>query len=139
MPEGQLLQRLRRYFADDAKVGHLRLAHDIFNELFNRDIDLILRLHCNIGEIRVNSDGEVGRERPGRRGPYEHEYRLVRVVFKNLVAGDERKLDVDGGGLVSLVFDLRLGEGGPAVDAPVDGLLLPVGLTPFEELRHLLE
>ena len=78
---------------------------------------------------RVERDGEVGRNGPGRRRPDERGHLAAAraparaTPVPRALAGVERELHVDRRRGVRLVLDLGLGQRRAAVDAPVHRLL----------------
>jgi hypothetical protein len=103
-------------------LGHLR------RQRFRHDHDAAACLVRGVVEVRVERDRQVRRNRPRRRGPDQHRHvpplelreprrELVRALRR------QRELHINRRRGVLLVFDFRLGKRGPAVDAPMDGLL----------------
>ncbi len=84
-----------------------------------------LPLDQDVVQRRVEADGHVGRQRPGRGGP-DGQRDLARVAGAAGTVERRRiqrcKGHVDGGGLLVLVLHLGLGQGGTAVRAPVHRL-----------------
>ncbi len=71
----------------------------------------------------MHRDGQVGRQRPGRRGPDDGEGRTpAQRTVQRRRHRDERELHVDGRRALLLVLDLGLGQRRLAVHAPVHGL-----------------
>ena len=130
VPLGQHLvaavARLRRPL-DDGRRG--RLAAEHFFAQGGRD-DGDPRTVAVVGDevvidLGVDRDGEVRRQRPGRRRPDQQ--RHGGVLAQAELALDhprigERELDEDAHVIAVLVFELRVGEGGLIRGRPVDGL-----------------
>ena len=99
------------------------------------DVDVACHIDGDVLELRMEGDGHVGRDGPGRGGPDE---------AVDLAAGER---GIDGGGVgreceanpdgragVVLVLDLGFGQRGAVVDAPVDGLETFVDVAAIEEI-----
>ena len=102
-------------FADD----HEGFDHVVLDE-FSDDV----------GEVRMQRDAEVGRERPRRGGPDDH------AGLARELAGDERELDENRRAFLVLVFDFGLGERGLRAVGPLDRLLRLVDHAVFHQLRE---
>ena len=90
---------------------------DGFEERVADEIDISVGVDARVEERRVEGDGEVRGERPGRGGPDEEEgVRLARELELHI----DRLADVVG------VFHLGLGERGAARDAPIHRLLATI-------------
>ncbi len=140
MLEGEPFQSFRPYLFDHLMIPDARPLRDVLDELLEDDVYLFPRIDSRVGEIRVDGDGEVRRERPWRCGPDEHIDGLVGVAGKDAVPlFSEGKFNVDRVRSLVVVFDLCLGKGRHAAYAPVDRLLFPVDLVPFEEFLYLLD
>ena len=109
------------------------LGHDR-QELLGEDVDFVLRLDRHIIGLRMEGDGQIGRKGPGGRRPDDNRdlLSLEPGVFLGHVR-DHRELDVDRRRGMVLVLDLGLGQGGLAVDAPVDRPLPLVNVPRGEE------
>ena len=82
-------------------------------------------LHQYVAEFRMQADGHVVRQGPGRGGPDDH-IGAGRVSLRKDLAQSrvgQGKTHVDGGGSVVVVFHLGFGQSRMAGAAPIDGLL----------------
>ena len=118
---------------DDAGLGQERLgAAGRDDQVFAvaRDRDVV--------QLGVGDDGQVGRQRPGRRRPDDERRALVAQPRIRLAdVADDREADVDRRRGVVLVFDLRLGQRGAVDEAPVHRLLVAVDEARRHEPRQL--
>ena len=131
----QVLERAAGDRLDDgrgrAEAGGRR---DGAQERARDDDPLGTQVGDHVVDVRIDRDGEVGRDRPGRRGPDDD--------AEGLVGGqaEARGLGVrnpephpDGGGGVLLVLDLGLRERRFEGDRPIDRLLASVDDALFDE------
>ena len=98
-------------------------AHDLLGERFGNDVDLaVIGLDERVALSRMQADAEVARQRPDRRCPDEEIELAVVDVGELSEIVMHRELDVHRGAGIVLILDLRLGERGLVVRAPVHGL-----------------
>ena len=99
------------------------LGHDLIHQGLGHDVHLAVGdLDDRILEVRVQRDAQVSGKRPGGRCPdHEEELGLVQMAELALVVM-HRELHIDRGNRVVVIFDLRLGQGGLVMGAPVDRL-----------------
>jgi len=90
------------------------------------DIKLALHFEEGVVEVGMHGDGQVGRDGPGGGGPDQDRHRAAGVFLEQGRELAQGELDRDRGRCVVVVFDLGLGQGGAAGDAPVDRALLAV-------------
>ena len=103
--------------------GKSRLGREPFGKPLGDDVHLAARLERDVVVVGVERDPEVGRDRPRRGRPDDEEDLLSRKRRVDPLGRlRERELDVDRGGGVVRVFDLRLRQRRPAREAPVDRL-----------------
>ena len=116
------------------------LLGDDREEPLGHDVDVALDLGRGVLVFGMKGDGHVGRQGPGGRRP-DDDVDAAALEGRELRAevGDDLETDIDRGGGLVLVFDLGLGQGGPVVDAPVDGALALVDLAVLEEGAQVLE
>ena len=126
MPEGLLPEGLRGYLPQDAEVFDSRLAHDIGDKVLHGDQYLASRFYGDIRELRVDGYGEICRQGPWGRRPDEDGYGFVRIPFEHLSAGYEGRTSHRPKPTCHSGTRSRPRPGRFAVDAPEDGLLLPV-------------
>ncbi len=112
---------------------------DLRGERFRDDHRAAAHFVRGIIELRVERDRQVGRNRPGRRGPDEDRHVApfeLRNAAPELVGTvrRQRELHVDGRRGVVFVFHLGFGQRRAAVDAPVDRLLALVDESLLDEL-----
>jgi len=106
-------------------------------ERLGADDALGAEVNDHVLEVRVDGDGEVGRDRPRRGGPDDDGERFVgRQVELGCLLRRHGELHPDGGGDVVLVLDLGFREGGFEGDGPVNGLLAAVNEALFDEGRE---
>ena len=113
-------------------------AHDLLRQGLRHDIQLVaaLRLDDGVALRRVQSDGQVAGQGPDGGGPDdEAELALVQVgeLAQVIVHGE---LHIHRGAGVVLILDLRLGQGGLVVGAPVHGLEALVDVAVFIHLAE---
>ena len=112
-------------------------VHDLLGQGVGHDIHLAVRgLHEVIQLARVERDGEVAGQRPDRRRPDDEEELAVVNVRQLAEIVVHRELHEHGRARIVLILDLRLGEGGLVVGAPVHGL---EALVDVAVLIHLAE
>ncbi len=109
---------------DDLVLGLPRFLHGGFIQRGRHHEPLVPAADQRILELRADADGHVGGKGPRRRRP-DHEIGVRQV---GALRGEQplvvrhAELDVDGIARVLGILDLRLGEGGFVVRAPVDRL-----------------
>ena len=113
-------------------------AHDLLRQGLRHDIQLVaaLRLDDGVALRRVQGNGQVAGQGPDGGGPDdEAELALVQVgeLAQVVVHGE---LHIHRGAGVVLILDLRLGQGGLVVGAPVHGLEALVDVTVFVHLAE---
>src|SRR5215470_8893230 len=120
LPSFHLRDRLREIASDDRSNRR--------RELLGDDHRPAVDVERCVVELRMERDGEVGRNRPWGRGPDED--RDLTSVERGDALGQltgarvrERKLDVDRGRRVIRVLDLGFRKRRAAVNAPVDRFL----------------
>ena len=112
-------------------------VHDLLGQSVGHDVHLAVRcLHEVIQFARVERDGEVAGQGPDRRRPDDEEELAVVDVRQLAEVIVHRELHVHGRARIVLILDLRLGEGGLIVRAPVHGL---EALVDVAILIHLAE
>ena len=134
------------------EVPSLDLGHDAvrFQPLHGQDLrdevgcdqqDLLTEIHELVGEVGVQGDRHVRRERPGRRGPDQDRHLPSGEVREALVERSrvQGKAHVDRRGSVILVFHLRLRQRRRAAWAPVDRSLVAVNVAVLDEASDLLD
>ena len=135
---GHELELRALQLGQDFEALHAADLRHAAHELLGDDIHLAaggLREH--VVKVRIEADGEVARDGPGRRRPDEEVELVERAVFAQLAQVVlDAELHVDGLAGVLGVFYLGLGQGGLVVRAPVDGLL---ALVDVALLVHLAE
>ena len=104
-------------------------------ETGGNDEGLAVHVERDVLLARVHRDGEVGRQRPRRRGPDDD--RRARRGREARQGRHQRELHVDRRRLLVLVLDLGLGQRGLAVHAPVHGLETLVDEAPAHEAAEL--
>jgi hypothetical protein len=115
----------RRAFVDlaDFVVGPAELLRRGCDELLREDVVLAVVLDDCVIEVGLHRDGEIRRQRPGRGGPDD---RVQRFLDRKVERGDgflaHAKAHVDRRRRVLAILDLRLGERGLVIRAPVHGL-----------------
>ncbi len=116
------------------------LLGDDREKALGHDVDVAFDLGRGVLGLGVEGDGHVGRQGPGGGRP-DHDVGAAPGQGRELRAqvGDDLEADVDRRGGLVLVFDLGLGQGGPAVDAPVDRPFALVDLAVVEERAQVLE
>ena len=100
------------------------LLGDDREEPLGQDVDLASDFGGDVLVLGMEGDGQVGRERPGRRRPDE-DGGAAAGQGRELGAqvGDDREPDVDRGRGLVPVLDLGLGQGGLAVEHQWTGRL----------------
>src|SRR5260370_26516998 len=139
LPGGQIVERPlvapAQHRAPWQRLHHPRLAMLVAAQLgqlghhfFGEIIELAVLFHFGIGEIGIHSDGDVGGQRPRRRGPDEQI--LAWAVHQRQAHVDAGVLD-----LPAPLIDLHVGDPGGAARAPghdvqplVDPTFLPAAL-----------
>ena len=112
-------------------------VHDLLGQGVGHDVDLAVRgLHEVVQFARVECDGKVAGQGPDRRCPDDEEELAVVNVRQLAEVVVHRELHVHGRARIVLILDLRLGEGGLVVGAPVHGL---EALIDVAVLIHLAE
>ena len=106
-----------------------------FQQIRGDDVDIAFDVNGDILELRVEGDGHVGRDGPGRGGPDEAEDFAPgeRGIDRGGI-GRQRETHPDGGAGVIGVFDLGFGQRGAIVHAPVDRLEAFVDVAAIEKL-----
>ena len=107
----------------DLIFGNAALFHDRFHKVFGKDIALTVgSLHDGVTDVRMQRDADVAGQRPGRGGPdQEEELFLVQMTQLAQIIVDG-ELHVNRIDRILVIFDLRLGESGLVVIAPVNRL-----------------
>ena len=95
------------------------------SELLEHDLGAAVVLDGDVRLTGLERDRLVGRNRPRGRGPDDEIDRTVEA-FEAVRLGGELEAHEDGGRRLVGVLDLRLGECGMAVLAPVDGLVAAI-------------
>jgi hypothetical protein len=115
------------------------LGHDREQPL-GHDVDVAADVGRGVLGLGMEGDGHVGRQGPGGRRP-DDDVGAAAGQRRELRAevGRDLEPDVDRGRGLVPILDLGLGQGGPAVDAPVDGPFPLIDLAVFEERRQVLE
>ena len=99
------------------------LGHDLVHQGLGHDVHLAVgNLDDRVLEVRVQGDAQVSGKGPGGRRP-DHEEKLGLVQMAELaLVVMHRELHIDRGDRVFVIFDLRLGQGGLVMSAPVNRL-----------------
>ena len=98
-------------------------VHDLLGQGVGHDVHFAVRgLHEVVQLARVECDGKVAGQGPDRRRPDDEEELAVVNVRQLAEVVVHRELHVHGRARIVLILDLRLGEGGLIVRAPVHGL-----------------
>jgi hypothetical protein len=102
--------------------------HTAFHEIFGKDHHFVIAgVNGNIIEIRMERDGQIGRNGPGCGGPDDNGNHFSMEDRANLTqVGYHGELNKNGRGCVDFIFHFRFRKGGPAGDAPVDRFFAPV-------------
>jgi len=126
VPRLEMLHDTALEGGQDLVVLDADLGHDRGDEFVGHDQHAVpVRLHRGVIELRVEGDGQVGRDGPGRGGPDDH-VRIFLVVpeprdpFRYV--RDHLEAHEDGRRGLVVVFDLRLGQRRLARGAPVHRL-----------------
>ena len=130
------LELLSRKSRQDQRLLEPQLFRDDREEPLGDDEDLapLLDLEGRVLVIGVKGDGQVRRQGPGRRRPDDDRDRLARERRElRREVRDHREFHINGGRCLVLVLDLRLGQGGLVVGAPVDGTQALVNVPGPEE------
>ena len=124
----------------DLGLRPAQLLGDDRQEPLGQDVDVAVDRGGGVLVIGVEGDGHVARERPGRGRPDE-DVGPAAAKGRELgpQVGDDREADVDRGRGLVAVFDLGLGQGGPAADAPVDRAFSLVDLAVLEESGQVFQ
>ena len=136
----EALELAARKRGQNLGLGPAELFDDGREKPFGQNVDLAANVGGDILVLGVKRDGHVGRERPRSRRP-DDDVGTAAGKGREFGAqvGDDREADVDRGRNLVPVLDLGLGQGGPAVDAPMDGTLALVNIAVFEEGAQVLE
>ena len=99
------------------------LCHDLIDQCLGHDVHLSVgNLHNGIFKVRMQSDAKVSRKGPGGRGP-DHEVEPAQIQMAELAfVVMDGELHVDRGDRVIVILDLRFGQGGLVMRAPVHRL-----------------
>ena len=108
---------------------------DLREQAFGDDGGAFRRIDNDVLILRMEGDGEVGGDGPGRGGPDERRRRCGRRA-RDRERRIARQLEahVDGWAGVIFVFDFGFGERGAVFDAPVNGLETFIDITGVEKI-----
>ncbi len=107
------------------------ILEEALQKRLGHDEGLVTAAHADVGEVGMEGDGEVGRERPRGGRPYDSaEVAAVEALGQPVVLSRrQRELYRDSRRRVVVVLDFGLGQRRLAMDAPLHGLHALVGVS----------
>ena len=121
MPTAMVFHESRREGCHDFEVTNPDFFKNFFIQSFSKDEVFLAGIDDNVWQFRVQTNRQVGRDRPRRGCPDDKRQGFVLKadqLFRQFVV--EGKLHINGRRTMIVVFNLCFGQGGHARGAPMD-------------------